>query len=87
MTTANHPAETGRTLVREVLFAQLAFAAVVGVIALGCVWWVANWVVRDNLDDWAARWIGRRCGPRLINRDWTGSYGSRPWRRGSETPG
>ena len=47
-----------RTLVREVLYSQLAFAGLVGVIALGCVWWVSNWVVRDNLDDWAVRWVG-----------------------------
>ncbi|MCZ6888739.1 MAG: EAL domain-containing protein [Gammaproteobacteria bacterium] len=47
-----------RTLVREVLITQLVFAAVVGVIALGCVWWVTHWVVRDNLGDWSTRWIG-----------------------------
>ena len=47
-----------RTLVREVLISQLAFAAVVGVIAIACVWWVSNWVVRDNLDDWSIRWVG-----------------------------
>ncbi|MEZ5553139.1 MAG: EAL domain-containing protein [Pseudomonadales bacterium] len=51
-------AERRRTLVRELLYSQLAFAAIVGLIALGCVWWVTNWVVRDNLDDWASRWIG-----------------------------
>jgi diguanylate cyclase (GGDEF)-like protein len=47
-----------RTLVREVLMTQLAFAAVVGLIALVCVWSASNWVVRDNLNRWAARWIG-----------------------------
>ncbi len=47
-----------RTLVRAVLVSQLAFAALVGVIAIGCLWWVSNWVVRDNLDDWAIRWVG-----------------------------
>ncbi len=47
-----------RTLVREVLVSQLAFAAFVGMVAIGCVWWVSNWVVRDNLDDWAVRWVG-----------------------------
>lgn len=49
---------TKRTLVRELLVSQLAFAAFVGVVAIGCVWWVSNWVVRDNLDDWAVRWVG-----------------------------
>jgi len=48
----------GRTLVREVLISQLAFAVFVGLVAIGCVWWVSNWVVRDNLDDWAERWVG-----------------------------
>ncbi len=47
-----------RTLVREVLFSHLAYAAVVGIIALSCIWWVSHWVVQDNLDDWATRWIG-----------------------------
>jgi len=51
-------AESKRTLVREILVTQLMFAAVVGLIAIGCVTWVSNWVVRDNLDDWSARWIG-----------------------------
>lgn len=48
---------THRTLVHEMLIVQLSFAAFVGVIAIGCVWWVVSWVVRDNLDDWAQRWI------------------------------
>jgi diguanylate cyclase (GGDEF)-like protein len=55
---ASVQAGSRRTLVREVLLSQLAFAAVVGVIAIGCVWWVSNWVVRDNLDDWSIRWVG-----------------------------
>ena len=47
-----------RTLVQEILVSQLAYALAVGLIAIGCVWWVSNWVVRDNLDDWAVRWVG-----------------------------
>lgn len=47
-----------RTLVREILVSQLAYALAVGLIAICCVWWVSNWVVRDNLDDWAVRWVG-----------------------------
>ena len=46
-----------RTLVREVLLAQLGFAAIICVIATASVWWVSNWVVRDNLNDWSQRWI------------------------------
>ena len=58
MSKGNASGNSQRTIVREMLFAQLAFAAFVGLIALGCVWWVSNWVVRDNLNDWATRWIG-----------------------------
>ncbi len=47
-----------RTIVREILVSQLAYALAVGLIAIGCVWWVSNWVVRDNLEDWAVRWVG-----------------------------
>ena len=45
------------TLVRQLLLTQLGYAVVVGAIALGCVWWVAQSVVRDNLEDWAERWL------------------------------
>jgi diguanylate cyclase (GGDEF)-like protein len=58
MQVSDRQLKSRRTLVREVLLSQLAFAAVVGVIAIACVWWVSNWVVRDNLDDWAVRWVG-----------------------------
>ena len=50
--------QPSRTLVGEVLTTQLIFAVVIGLIAVGCVWWIANWVVRDNLDDWSVRWVG-----------------------------
>ncbi|HEX7036747.1 MAG TPA: EAL domain-containing protein [Pseudomonadales bacterium] len=46
-----------RTLVGELLLTQLAFAAVVGVVAVVSVWSVASWVVRDNLSTWAQQWI------------------------------
>ena len=58
MTLVTEKAQPQRTLVREVLFSHLAFSAAVGIIALSCIWWVSHWVVQDNLDDWAARWIG-----------------------------
>ncbi len=57
MKPADKKQDTQRTLVQEMLIVQLVFAAFVGAIAIGCVWWVVNWVVRDNLDDWAQRWI------------------------------
>ncbi len=46
-----------RTLVGELLLTHLVFAAVVSAIAVGCMWWLTSWVVRDNLDEWASRWI------------------------------
>ena len=57
MKPADKKQNTQRTLVHEMLIVQLVFAVFVGAIAIGCVWWVVNWVVRDNLDDWARRWI------------------------------
>ena len=57
MKPADGQQEAQRTLVREMLVVQLAFAAFVGAIAIACVWWVVSWVVQDNLDDWAQRWI------------------------------
>ena len=52
------PGNRKRSLMREVLITQLVYAAVVGTIAIGSLAGVANWVVRDNLDDWSSRWIG-----------------------------
>lgn len=48
---------TRRTLVGEMLFAQLVLAAVVGLVAVISVWSIASWVVRDNLESWARQWI------------------------------
>jgi diguanylate cyclase (GGDEF)-like protein len=53
----NAPARRTRTFVSEIMLTQLSFAIVVGLIALGCLWFVASWVVRDNLEDWSARWV------------------------------
>lgn len=46
-----------RTLVGELLGAQLSFAVVVGLVAVASVWWIAGWVVRDNLSQWAEQWV------------------------------
>ena len=48
---------TRRTLVGEILFAQVAYAALLGVAALVSVWSISKWVVEDNLESWSARWI------------------------------
>ena len=46
-----------RTLVGEILFAQVAYAALLGLAALVSVWSISKWVVEDNLESWSARWI------------------------------
>jgi diguanylate cyclase (GGDEF)-like protein len=51
------PTTVKRTLVGELLLTHLVFAAAVSMIAVGCVWWLTSWVVRDNLNEWASRWI------------------------------
>jgi diguanylate cyclase (GGDEF)-like protein len=46
----------GRSLVAEVLAAQLAIAALVGVIALGGLAWTSRSVLQNHLTHWAAQW-------------------------------
>ena len=46
----------GRSLVTEVLTAQLAIMAIVGIIALVGLAWTASSVIRNNLTHWAAQW-------------------------------
>jgi diguanylate cyclase (GGDEF)-like protein len=45
-----------RSLVNEVLAAQLAIAAIVGAIALAGLAWTSGSVIRNNLTHWAAQW-------------------------------
>ena len=46
----------GRSLVTEVLTAQLAITSVIGVIALAGLAWTAGGVIRNNLTHWAGQW-------------------------------
>ncbi|HEX6998469.1 MAG TPA: EAL domain-containing protein [Gammaproteobacteria bacterium] len=46
----------GRSLVTEVLTAQLAITAAVGVIALAGLAWTSGFVIRNNLEQWANQW-------------------------------
>lgn len=46
----------GRSLVTEVLAAQLAITSVIGVIALVGLAWTSGGVIRNNLTHWAAQW-------------------------------
>jgi diguanylate cyclase (GGDEF)-like protein len=52
------PPKHRRSLVNEVLAAQLAIAAVVGLIALIGLAWTSGSVIRNNLEHWAAQWAG-----------------------------
>lgn len=52
-----HPTLKPRSLVSEILATQLAFAAVVGLIAVVGLWVISNYVLRDNLTKWSARWV------------------------------
>jgi diguanylate cyclase (GGDEF)-like protein len=50
------PREAARSLVHDVLGAQLAIAAVVGAIAILALAWTSGSVVRNNLEQWAGQW-------------------------------
>ena len=50
------PPARSRSLVHEVLGAQLAVTALAGLIAVTGLAWTSGAVVRDNLEHWAAQW-------------------------------
>jgi diguanylate cyclase (GGDEF)-like protein len=50
------PARGGRSLVNEVLLAEIVLAAVLGVFLLAGLAWTSGSVIRDNLSQWASRW-------------------------------
>ena len=47
---------SARSLVHDVLGAQLAIAALVGAIAIAALAWTSGSVVRNNLEQWAGQW-------------------------------
>ncbi|HVS22253.1 MAG TPA: EAL domain-containing protein [Gammaproteobacteria bacterium] len=56
-TDAQPPARApGRSLVTEVLAAQLAIAAIIGVFATVALAWTSGSVIRNNLAHWAGQW-------------------------------
>jgi diguanylate cyclase (GGDEF)-like protein len=55
-TEATPPATRTRSLINEVLGAQLVIAALVGVIALVGLAWTSGSVIRNNLEHWATQW-------------------------------
>ncbi len=50
------PPARSRSLVHEVLGAQLAVTALAGLVAVTGLAWTSGSVVRDNLEQWAAQW-------------------------------
>jgi len=55
-TDAPSPRPSARSLVHDVLGAQLAIAALVGAIAIAALAWTSGSVVRNNLEQWAGQW-------------------------------
>ncbi len=51
------PARQARSLVGDILLAQLLLASVVGLLAIGGLWVISNAVIEDNLRKWAVAWI------------------------------
>jgi diguanylate cyclase (GGDEF)-like protein len=54
--TPARPRGGGRSLVTEVLTAQLAMTALVGIMAFGGLVWTSGSVIRNNLSQWAVQW-------------------------------
>ena len=46
-----------RSLVIEILLAQLAYAAIIAAVAVTSLTSGANWVIQNNVSQWAERWI------------------------------
>jgi hypothetical protein len=38
-----------RSLIGEILALQLAFAAVIGLLALTSLWWASSWIIQDYM--------------------------------------
>jgi diguanylate cyclase (GGDEF)-like protein len=52
------PRKAARSLVTQVLIAELVIVALVGVFALAGLAWTSASVIRDNLSHWASQWAG-----------------------------
>lgn len=46
-----------RTLIGEILGLNLAFAAVIGVLALASFWWASGWIIRDYIFNMSEQWL------------------------------
>ncbi len=47
-----------RALVNEILSLQILLTAVIGILAIGGLFWTSEWVLHDNLGKWASKWTG-----------------------------
>src|SRR5262245_49216647 len=47
-----------RSLIAEILALQFAVAVVVGLLALGGLWWASSVAVQDHMRTWGAQWLG-----------------------------
>ena len=46
-----------RSLIGEILALQLAFAAVIGLLALTGLWWASSWIIQDNMRKSGEQWL------------------------------
>jgi diguanylate cyclase (GGDEF)-like protein len=46
-----------RSLIGDILLAQLTVAAIAGAFALAGLWWASGWVIRDNMRAWGEQWL------------------------------
>jgi hypothetical protein len=46
-----------RSLIGEIMALQLAFAAVIGVLALTSFWWASSWIIRDYTENLSEQWL------------------------------
>ena len=46
-----------RSLIGEILALQLAFAAVIGILALTSFWWASSWIIRDYTRNSSEQWL------------------------------
>ena len=46
-----------RSLISDILVAQLTIAALAGAVALAGLWWASSWVIRDNMREWGEQWL------------------------------
>ncbi len=48
-----------RSLIGDILVAQLTIAALAGAIALAGLWWASEWVIQDSMREWGKRWLDK----------------------------